>query len=114
MKPQVYIDPRPAEFFDKYHERVRRGRPDGVYRIVRLVLTPPILMGYRFRPIDVQNVPERGPVLLAPNHFSALDHFFVTITPVSVAFQATVPFCPGTCRNAQNPPAPRTSFPPES
>ena len=27
MKPQVYIDPRPAELFDKYHERVRRGRP---------------------------------------------------------------------------------------
>jgi 1-acyl-sn-glycerol-3-phosphate acyltransferase len=79
MKPQVYIDPRPAEFFDKYHERVRRGRPDGVYRLVRLVLTPPILAGYRFRAIDVQNVPEHGPVLLAPNHFSFWDHFFVAV-----------------------------------
>jgi 1-acyl-sn-glycerol-3-phosphate acyltransferase len=79
MKPQVYIDPRPAEYFDKYHERVRRGRPDGVYRLVRLVLTGPILAGYRFRAIDVQNVPERGPVLLAPNHFSFWDHFFVAV-----------------------------------
>ena len=79
MKPQVYIDPRPAEFFDKYHERVRAGRPDGMYRVVRIVLTPPILLGYRFRSIDVDNVPERGPVLLAPNHFSFWDHFFVAV-----------------------------------
>ena len=79
MKPQVYIDPRPAEFFDKYHERVRAGRPDGMYRVVRIVLTPPILAGYRFRAIDVDNVPERGPVLLAPNHFSFWDHFFVAV-----------------------------------
>ena len=34
---------------------------------------------YRYRAIDVSNVPERGPVLLAPNHFSYLDHFFVAV-----------------------------------
>jgi 1-acyl-sn-glycerol-3-phosphate acyltransferase len=79
MKPQVYIDPRPAEFFDKYHERVRTRRPDWAYRLARLVLTGPILAGYRFRAIDVHNVPERGPVLLAPNHFSFWDHFFVAV-----------------------------------
>jgi 1-acyl-sn-glycerol-3-phosphate acyltransferase len=79
MKPQVYIDPRPAEFFDKYHERVRTGRPDWAYRLTRLVLTGPILVGYRFRTIDSSNVPERGPVLLAPNHFSFWDHFFVAV-----------------------------------
>jgi 1-acyl-sn-glycerol-3-phosphate acyltransferase len=79
MKPQVYIDPRPAEFFDKYHERVRTQRPDWAYRLARLVLTGPILAGYRFRAIDVDNVPHRGPVLLAPNHFSFWDHFFVAV-----------------------------------
>ncbi len=79
MKPQVYIDPRPAEYFDKYHERVRTQRPDWVYRLARVVLTPPILGLYRYRAIDVANVPERGPVLLAPNHFSYLDHFFVAV-----------------------------------
>ena len=79
MKPQVYIDPRPAEFFDKFHERVRKNRPDGVYRFVRLVLTGPILTGYRFRAIDADNVPYQGPVLLAPNHFSFWDHFFVAV-----------------------------------
>jgi 1-acyl-sn-glycerol-3-phosphate acyltransferase len=79
MKPQVYIDPRPAEFFDKYHERVRAKRPGWAYRAARLVLTGPILAGYRFRAINLHNVPERGPVLLAPNHFSFWDHFFVAV-----------------------------------
>jgi 1-acyl-sn-glycerol-3-phosphate acyltransferase len=79
MKPQVYIDPRPAEFFDNFHERVRTQRPGFAYRLTRLVLTPPILAGYRFRAIDVDNVPAHGPVLLAPNHFSFWDHFFVAV-----------------------------------
>jgi 1-acyl-sn-glycerol-3-phosphate acyltransferase len=79
VKPQVYIDPRPAEYFDSYHERTRSRRPDWVYRLARVVLTPPILSLYRYRAIDVANVPERGPVLLAPNHFSYLDHFFVAV-----------------------------------
>ena len=79
MKPQVYIDPRPAEYFTKYHDRARTRRPDWVYRLARVVLTPPILTLYRYRAIDVSNVPERGPVLLAPNHFSFWDHFFVAV-----------------------------------
>jgi 1-acyl-sn-glycerol-3-phosphate acyltransferase len=77
MKPQVYIDPRPAEYFDRFHARARTRRPDWVYRAARVVLTGPILVGYRFRAIGVDNVPARGPVLLAPNHFSFFDHFFV-------------------------------------
>jgi 1-acyl-sn-glycerol-3-phosphate acyltransferase len=79
MKPQVYVDPRPADFFTKYHERTRTRRPDWVYRAARMVLTPPILTLYRYRAIDVSNVPETGPVLLAPNHFSFWDHFFVAV-----------------------------------
>ncbi len=79
MKPQVYQDPRPADFFTKYHERVRRGRPDYMYRVVRIVLTPIILLLYRYRAIDVANVPESGRVLIAPNHFSFWDHFFVAV-----------------------------------
>ena len=65
MKPQVYLDPRPAEYFTKYHNRVRKGRPDYMYRVVRIVLTPIIMLLYRYRAIDVMNVPERGPVLIA-------------------------------------------------
>jgi 1-acyl-sn-glycerol-3-phosphate acyltransferase len=79
MKPQVYIDPRPAEFFTKYHERTRARRPDWVYRTARVVLTIPLLFVYRFRAIGVDNVPYHGPVILAPNHFSFFDHFFVAM-----------------------------------
>jgi 1-acyl-sn-glycerol-3-phosphate acyltransferase len=79
MKPQRYLDPRPAEFFTKYHERVRAGRPDWVYRLVRVVLTVPLLVIYRFRAIGADNVPASGPVILAPNHFSYFDHFFIAM-----------------------------------
>jgi 1-acyl-sn-glycerol-3-phosphate acyltransferase len=79
MKPQVYIDPRPAEFFSKYHERTRTRRPDWVYRLARIVLTVPLLAIYRFRAIGVDSVPYRGPVILAPNHFSFFDHFFIAM-----------------------------------
>ena len=62
MKPQVYIDPRPAEYFDKFHQRTRTRRPDWVYRLARLVLTFPVLTIYRFRGINLDNVPASGPV----------------------------------------------------
>jgi 1-acyl-sn-glycerol-3-phosphate acyltransferase len=79
MKPQVYVDPRPEEFFTKYHVRTRTRRPDWVYRAARIVLSIPMLGIYRFRAIDVDNVPYEGPVILAPNHFSFFDHFFVAV-----------------------------------
>jgi 1-acyl-sn-glycerol-3-phosphate acyltransferase len=79
VKPQNYIDPRPAEHFEKYHRRVRERGPDWMYPLVRMILTGPIWLGYRTRAIGVENVPERGPLILAPNHFSNLDHFFLGV-----------------------------------
>ncbi|MBA2342380.1 MAG: 1-acyl-sn-glycerol-3-phosphate acyltransferase, partial [Thermoleophilaceae bacterium] len=79
MKPQVYKDPRPAEHFARYHERTRRRRPDWMYEIVRLVLTPYLLIIFRARCIDSDKIPADGPVIVAPNHFSFLDHFFVAV-----------------------------------
>jgi 1-acyl-sn-glycerol-3-phosphate acyltransferase len=79
MKPQVYVDPRPSELFDKYHRRVRERGPDWVYPFARTVLTPPVWLMFRTRAIGTENVPERGPVILAPNHFSNLDHFFLAV-----------------------------------
>ena len=79
MKPQVYKDPRPAEYFDRFHERQRHKRPNWVYDLVRLVLTPYLMLVYRARCIDSQNIPAEGPVIIAPNHFSFLDHFFVAV-----------------------------------
>ncbi len=77
MKEQVYKDPRPAEHFTRFHERARSRRPDWVYELVRTLLVPYIGILYRGRCIDSQKVPSGGPVILAPNHFSFLDHFFV-------------------------------------
>ena len=77
IKPQVYRDPRPAEYFDRFHERARAGKQGGwVYNVVRALLTAPTIFLYRARAIGSENVPAGGPVLLAPNHFSQMDHFF--------------------------------------
>jgi 1-acyl-sn-glycerol-3-phosphate acyltransferase len=79
MKAQVYKDPRPAEHFTRFHERTRSRRPDWVYEAVRVVLTPYLLLLYRARCIDSHNIPADGPAIIAPNHFSFLDHFFVAV-----------------------------------
>ena len=79
MKPQVYKDPRPAEHFTRFHERTRAKRPNWMYELVRLVLTPYLLIFFRTRAIDADKVPADGPVIVAPNHFSFLDHFFVAV-----------------------------------
>src|SRR5918992_1164320 len=79
MKAQVYKDPRPAEHFTRFHERTRSRRPDWVYEAVRLVLTPYLMLVHRARCIDSHNIPADGPVIIAPNHFSFLDHFFVAV-----------------------------------
>jgi 1-acyl-sn-glycerol-3-phosphate acyltransferase len=79
VKAQVYKDPRPAEHFARFHERTRSRRPDWVYELVRIVLTPYLLLFYRARCIDSRHVPPDGPVIIAPNHFSFLDHFFVAV-----------------------------------
>src|ERR687896_1675341 len=79
MKPQVYKDPRPAEYFTRFHERVRTGRPDWVYEFVRLLLTPYLFVIFRARCIDSHHIPADGPAIVAPNHFSFLDHFFVAV-----------------------------------
>ncbi len=79
IKPQVYKDPRPPEFFAPFHERSRTHEPDWMYDLARVVLTPPTLLLYRLRAIGADHVPSRGPVILAPNHFSQWDHFFAGV-----------------------------------
>jgi 1-acyl-sn-glycerol-3-phosphate acyltransferase len=76
IKPQVYTDDRPAEYFDQFHESARKG-VGWTYTLVRLLVSLPTLLLYRVRAIGVENVPKSGPLVLAPNHFSQMDHFFV-------------------------------------
>ncbi|MEX2108114.1 MAG: lysophospholipid acyltransferase family protein [Solirubrobacterales bacterium] len=75
IKPQVYKDDRPAEYFDQFHTAARKG-VGWTYPLVRAIVSPPTLLFYRTRAIGVKNVPKTGPLLLAPNHFSQMDHFF--------------------------------------
>jgi 1-acyl-sn-glycerol-3-phosphate acyltransferase len=77
MREQVYKDPRPAEHFDRFHQRSRTREPDIVYDIVRLLLSFYVWIVFRARCISSEKVPEHGPVILTPNHFSFVDHFFV-------------------------------------
>lgn len=76
LKPQVYVDDRPPELFDPYYAWARTHDADWVYTLARLLLTPFCLLAYRARCSDAPNVPGSGGVILAPNHFSAMDHFF--------------------------------------
>jgi 1-acyl-sn-glycerol-3-phosphate acyltransferase len=78
MKPQVYKDPRPEEYFTQFHTAARRG-VGWTYTVARVILTLPTLLVYRVRAIGVGNVPKRGALVLAPNHFSQMDHFFAGV-----------------------------------
>lgn len=78
MKPQVYKDPRPAEYFTQFHAAARKG-VGWTYTLGRIVLTPLTLLFYRPRKIGLENVPKQGALILAPNHFSQMDHFFVGV-----------------------------------
>ena len=78
MKPQVYKDPRPAEYFRQFHDAARKG-VGWTYTLARIVLTIPTILIYRVRGIGVENVPKEGPLVLAPNHFSQMDHFFAGV-----------------------------------
>jgi 1-acyl-sn-glycerol-3-phosphate acyltransferase len=75
MKPQVYKDDRPAEYFEQFHAAARKG-VGWTYPFVRFWVTLPTLLIYRVRAIGVRNVPKSGPLILAPNHLSQMDHFF--------------------------------------
>jgi 1-acyl-sn-glycerol-3-phosphate acyltransferase len=78
MKPQVYKDPRPADYFTEFHVAARKGA-GWTYTFARLVLTVPTILLYRVRAIGVGNIPREGALVLAPNHFSQMDHFFVGV-----------------------------------
>lgn len=70
-------DERPAEDFVAFHERSRTTEPDFAYEIVRILTGLWALTFFRTRTISSENVPQSGPVVLAPNHGSFMDHFFL-------------------------------------
>ncbi len=79
LKPQVYTDTRPAEFFDRFHALVRDHEPETkAYEPVRIATLLFSLICFRARGYGTEHVPN-GPVILAPNHGSFMDHFFTGI-----------------------------------
>jgi len=79
LRDQVYSDPRPKEYFDRFHEHARRHRPSLVYELVRIVSSLYAFIVLRANAIGAEKVPETGAAILAPNHFSYMDHFLIGI-----------------------------------
>jgi len=79
LKPQLYKDSRPPEYFQHFHDWIRANPPGWTYELVRMVMTPLLMFVYRGWTLGTQNVPPDGPFVLAPNHFSNLDHFFTAV-----------------------------------
>ena len=77
MREQIYLDPRPAEHFTRFHDRARTRKPDLVYEAVRFLTTLYGMVAFRARGVGTDRIPRTGPLILAPNHFSFMDHFFV-------------------------------------
>jgi 1-acyl-sn-glycerol-3-phosphate acyltransferase len=76
LKEQQYKDPRSQESFDRFHERTRTHEPDFIYEVVRIVMSLIGWVFFRVRGYHPERVPAVGPVILAPTHFTFLDHFF--------------------------------------
>jgi 1-acyl-sn-glycerol-3-phosphate acyltransferase len=77
MREQVYTDPRPKEHFDRFHKRAREREPDWAYELTRILTSLYAYSFLRARAISPEKVPGSGAVILAPNHFSFMDHFLM-------------------------------------
>jgi 1-acyl-sn-glycerol-3-phosphate acyltransferase len=77
LRPQVYTDPRPASYFERFHAYARTHEPGWVWTVNRIVFTPIALLGFRLSAVGAEQVPAQGPAILAPNHFSTMDHWLI-------------------------------------
>lgn len=77
LKEQVYKDPRPLEEVQRYYDWPLTHTPNWMYDIVRVITTLYAWTFFRLTCARSQNVPNGGPLIFAPNHFSNIDHFFL-------------------------------------
>ncbi len=76
LKAQVYKDERPSEYFDRFYEHTNTKKPGLTYTVVRVISVLYARTFNRIRGIDSENIPSTGAVIIAPNHFSHVDHFY--------------------------------------
>ena len=62
---------------EEAHALSRKRGTSWVYKLARLCLTPIAKIWYRLKVTGAEYVPDEGPVIVAPNHKSILDPFFV-------------------------------------
>jgi 1-acyl-sn-glycerol-3-phosphate acyltransferase len=55
----------------------RAERPPKLYKVIHTVLPPILTAVYRPRVEGLEHIPAEGPAILASNHLSFLDHFFL-------------------------------------
>jgi 1-acyl-sn-glycerol-3-phosphate acyltransferase len=66
-----------------------RGVKKSVYETIRFLILPLVKLIWRFRITGKEQIPKDGPVVIAPNHKSFYDSFFVALaTPREVRFMA--------------------------
>jgi 1-acyl-sn-glycerol-3-phosphate acyltransferase len=89
MREQVYQDQRGLQELQHYYDWPRTHKPDWTYDVVRILLSLYVWVFFRTRATNSENVPRSGPLILAPNHFSNVDHFFLgAFTRRKVQFMA--------------------------
>jgi 1-acyl-sn-glycerol-3-phosphate acyltransferase len=77
MKEQKWKGQLPPEHFWQYQAWARCHPPDWVYLAFKIVMTLYLPAFHRMEVYGRGNIPQEGPVIIVPNHFSFMDHFFV-------------------------------------
>ena len=68
----------PALSHEDAHELAReKGSNAIVYFLVKLILVPVLRIFFGLQAKGVENIPKTGPVVIAPNHKSFWDSFFL-------------------------------------
>jgi 1-acyl-sn-glycerol-3-phosphate acyltransferase len=62
---------------EEAHRRARRGVSRPLYALVRAIVVPFMRLYFRLRITGAQRIPREGAVIIAPNHKSFWDSFFI-------------------------------------
>lgn len=89
ISAQQYEDPRADLDFADLHRRARGQDPGLGQSLLRAAMWPPCKLLWRVRHEGRDNIPATGQLIVAANHASAVDHFFVGLgIPRPVNFMA--------------------------